>query len=673
MKKVTQVIFWQTTFGLTIAITALVLLASLLRCRQIGVILYRSDWLFPLFTYAGTLSACLGLWFYLRSHLIRQRKLFRLLKLTGLQGRGWRLSGGLAFIGIAVLIPWLKIHFQIGEEIHGSTRDPLLSLLMFYWVVWWLLLLAATALKIALQTSWGWAFAGALVVLGVSYEIFVRLQTVSSYPFSMGWSESSRYYYASLYFSKSIYGQRYPLSTLHPTRYLLQALAFLVPQAGLTWHRIWQFLLWISFSTATSLALAKRIWHRRRYTCWLFAFWFFVFILRVGVYYHLQVMVLLILLFVSVRKPGWSLPVVLFTSAWAGISRINWFPVPAMLAITIYLLERPVLQKSAQPKRQTYLDYLKWPATWGSLGLATALLAQVIYIPLSGNAENARAFTSSFTSDLIWNRLWPNDSFALGIIPAILMISAPLLAVIYCTLRRRSSNLHWIRLTGLLAMAILLFAGGLVVSTKIGGGADLHNMDAYAVLTGIIAAYAFFGKIAGEPESHPWGIPPWPVIATGLLVPLAFLTPLLRPLPTYNVKKHDRMVAQLRQQVETLSQAGPVLFINERHLITFKQINVPLVPDYENVTLMEMAMSDNRPYLERFYADLREQRFAAIVARKQNVAILNSGAFANENNVWNTRVSPYILCYYEPANEFPASMGAVVLYVPRGRKMPGCP
>jgi hypothetical protein len=673
MKKITQAIFWQTTLGLTIAVTLVVLLASLARCWQIGVILYRSDWIFPLSAYSVTLSVCLGLWLYARQKPDRQQKLWQFLELTALRGLGWRFVSSLVFIGIAVLIPWLKIKFQFGEEIPGSTRDPLLSLLMFYWMVWWLILLAAGAFKIALQTSWGWAFAGVLVILGVSYEIFVRLQAVTTYPFSMGWSESSRYYYASLYFSKSIYGQRYPLSTLHPTRYLLQALAFLIPNAGLTWHRFWQFLLWILLSAGTSLALAKRLWDRNRRAGWLFAGWFFVFALRVGVYYHLQVMVLIILLFVSVRNPWRSLLVIILASAWAGISRINWFPVPAMLAIAVYLLEKPVSQPDVRPNGQTVLDYLKWPVIWGGVGLITALVSQAAYIPLSGNAENAKAFTSSFTSDLIWQRLWPNDSFALGILPAILIISAPLLIVIFYALRQQWDNLHWLRLAGLLGMTGLLFAGGLVVSTKIGGGADLHNMDAYATLIGLLAAYALFGKIAGEQENRPWHTIPWPVIATSLLIPLAFLIPSLRPLPLYNAPKHARMLTQLRQQVEALAQSGPVLFINERHLVTFKQIQVPLEPDYENVTLMEMAMSGNTPYLKRFYSDLKSQRFAAIIARKQNTVILTSGAFAAENNIWNTKVSPYILCYYEPANIFPASMGPVIVYIPRQRKIPGCP
>jgi hypothetical protein len=99
---------------------------------------------------------------------------------------------------------------------------------------------------------------------------------------------------------------------------------------------------------------------------------------------------------------------------------------------------------------------------------------------------------------------------------------------------------------------------------------------------------------------------------------------------------------------EKAGQKGPVLFINERHLLTFHEINLPLVPEYEAVSLMEMAMSNNQAYLQQFYTDLKTHRFAAIVTGKQNVGIQEEGAFAEENNVWNSRVSPYILCYYEP-------------------------
>ena len=130
--------------------------------------------------------------------------------------------------------------------------------------------------------------------------------------------------------------------------------------------------------------------------------------------------------------------------------------------------------------------------------------------------------------------------------------------------------------------------------------------------------------------------------------------------------------AQLKALAEGAVREGPVLFISERHLVTFHQINVPLVPEYELVTLMEMAMSNNQVYLQQFYADLRNHRFAAIVAGKQNVGLKEEGLFADENNVWNARVSPYILCYYEPNTEIDTNQSKIEFYLPRTEPV-SCP
>jgi len=55
---------------------------------------------------------------------------------------------------------------------------------------------------------------------------------------------------------------------------------------------------------------------------------------------------------------------------------------------------------------------------------------------------------------------------------------------------------------------------------------------------------------------------------------------------------------------------------------------VPLVPDYELVTLMEMAMSGNMGYLDQFYADLHRQRFALIIARRQGTGIQSEDTYS---------------------------------------------
>ena len=113
-------------------------------------------------------------------------------------------------------------------------------------------------------------------------------------------------------------------------------------------------------------------------------------------------------------------------------------------------------------------------------------------------------------------------------------------------------------------------------------------------------------------------------------------------------------------------------FITERHLVTFGQINVPLVPEYERVTLMEAAMSNNQPILSQFYADLQSHRFALIVSGKENLIVKEDESFAEENNVWNERVSPYILCYYEPVALFELEISRFQVFAPRAT--PGvCP
>ncbi|MGC1379110.1 MAG: hypothetical protein WA821_22970, partial [Anaerolineales bacterium] len=353
--------------------------------------------------------------------------------------------------------------------------------------------------------------------------------------------------------------------------------------------------------------------------------------------------------------------------------RVNWFPVPAMLAIAIYLLEEPIFnhqvtkpqsnQKKLGDFVASWLSYLKTPFIWAIVGLLSALAAQAAYIPLSGNAGNAGAFASSFFSDLLWERLWPNDTFPLGVLPAILIVSGPLLAVL---LRSRLSQLHPVRRLGLLAMLAVLFVGGLVVSVKIGGGGDLHNMDAYAVLVSLLALYFIGDKVHGESDAQNDGPAlSWPVTALALLIPLVFLVPSLTPFPKFNDKTDQAAFAALKTFAEQAGQSGPVLFINERHLVTFRKIRVPLVAEYEAVTLMEMAMSNNQAYLQQFYADLKSHRFAAIVAGKQNVGVKEEGAFSDENNVWNARISPYILCYYEPFTEIDTDESKIEFYVPR--------
>ncbi len=115
------------------------------------------------------------------------------------------------------------------------------------------------------------------------------------------------------------------------------------------------------------------------------------------------------------------------------------------------------------------------------------------------------------------------------------------------------------------------------------------------------------------------------------------------------------MCKQFKRAVtQAVSDGEEVLFINQRHLLADKTITgVPLVPEYELVTLNEMAMSKNEPYLERFYSDLRGHRFGVIVASAQFTDFQPSDyPFAAENNTWALRVARPLMCEYQVETAF---------------------
>jgi hypothetical protein len=215
-------------------------------------------------------------------------------------------------------------------------------------------------------------------------------------------------------------------------------------------------------------------------------------------------------------------------------------------------------------------------------------------------------------------------------------------------------------------MLLILLVGGLVVSTKIGGGGDLHNMDAYMVMLALIGVYFLCQRVETEATATSrFEAVTWPIIALMLVVPVSFSLARVTPPFTYNKAHAAEDLSILREAVQSYSESGEVLFINERQLLTFGMIsNVRMVPEDEVVSLMEMAISGNKPYLNKFYADLANHRFAVIVAHKQNLGVA-TGDFIEESNVWTNLVAQPILCQYKPVVTLPFSN--IQVFIPRAR------
>lgn len=240
----------------------------------------------------------------------------------------------------------------------------------------------------------------------------------------------------------------------------------------------------------------------------------------------------------------------------------------------------------------------------------------------------------------------------------------------FLVIRAHKNTLHPVRYFLLFMALTAMFIVGLLVSLKIGGGADLHNMDAYFILLLIVGLHFVFARYHREDGKFDY-----PISLNWVCVVLLMAAPVwsqLRSTPgiiTYDVGRTNAIIASLQQEVDqTSSQGGEILLITQRHLISMGMLHdVKLVPEYEREDLMEMAMGNNIEYLGNFRSDLENQRFSLIVVDRLRYQYLGrERSFGEENNVWVRRVMKYILCNYREDMVFPKD--DIALYVPQEGK-----
>jgi hypothetical protein len=508
------------------------------------------------------------------------------------------------------------------------------------------------------ETPWWIALIAIVLCQSTVHLLLVYWPRVTDYPFAMGWSETSRFYFPSLFLSEKIYGREYPWPILHPTLHLLLAPPYLF-DAPLWFHRFWQVAIRYLLVGAVVPALIARLSIQGRATRWLVGLWMFLFLFMGPVYFHLAIPVILLLLGFSREDDRRTWIVVVLASIWCGWSRLNWYPMPGMIAAVLYLMEVPYRGKNIW-------SYLLKPALWFIAGTLIAYLSQQMYIALSGIPDNG-IFYTSLTSDLLWYRLWPNASYFLGILPGAVLASLPVWITMYVVIRARKRDWHPLRLVLIFAALLLLFLGGLVVSLKIGGGANLHNMDAYFSLLLIVFAYFVFARYRPETGEVAQPVPLHWLLIVGLIVmPAWSYLQFNIGFRAGDTPRTRDVLTQLQERINMVNtQGGEILFITQRHLISMHMLdNVILIPEYEREDLMEIAMANNVEHIKIFREDMEEQRFALIVVDPLNYNILSrQRSFAEENNVWVTRIMKHILCNYREEVAFPAD--EIALYVPQ--------
>jgi hypothetical protein len=229
---------------------------------------------------------------------------------------------------------------------------------------------------------------------------------------------------------------------------------------------------------------------------------------------------------------------------------------------------------------------------------------------------------------------------------------------------------------------------GLIVSTKIGGGGDLHNMDMFLislVFTGVLAWQKGGGEWLKQIDTAPIWIKillaftlAWPGyyplmemrsynfsedISSLLILTDAQTVKELGLLPSREVT--DQALELIRKKVALAQMNGEVLFMDQRQLLTFGYItDVPFVPEYEKKEVMNQALNSNAGYFEKFYEELAAHRFSLIISEPLFTPIKDvSYQFGEENNAWVKWVSAPLLCYYEPDKTLPEVR--VQLLVPR--------
>lgn len=559
--------------------------------------------------------------------------------------------------------------------------------LYFRLLVW---VFVAFALAVFLQAGdnllkWSGLLA-ALLLTSTTFSIAFAFINVNSYPFSIGWSEGNRMWDYSLLFGRGLYDYPVGENIRSPTdvgRQLVGGLPFIFPGVTIVAERLWvgattfiPYLL-LGFAAFRSEIKNKKLW-------FLLAFFAFIFLKQGPIHPPLVLSAFVVVLLW--RRPLWlAVPLVFGTGYLTEVSRFTWLFAPAIWIVMLEFSGAPLknghLQKATWWRAaalgisgavggyfgDTLVNWLKAIFTSGG----TATLTNVGAVSVSSLSSSVSAHP------LFWYRLFPNATYGQGILLALLVAVFPTIALlVYLLATKRCVLNHWQKAAIVLPLLAFLVVG-LIVSTKAGGGGDLHNMDMF--LIGIF----FAAVIAWENGGRQWlgKIEASPVWVKGILV-LLLVIPGIKPLSALRSFQFaqdlpwlvtltdvsdakflemlppqdevDKILQTIRREVENRKAQGEVLFMDQRQLLTFGYIeDVPLVPEYEKKVLMNEALGANAGYFALFYEDLAARRFSLIVSEPLRAPVKDSSyQFGEENNAWVEWVVEPVLCYYEEIETF---------------------
>jgi len=255
---------------------------------------------------------------------------------------------------------------------------------------------------------------------------------------------------------------------------------------------------------------------------------------------------------------------------------------------------------------------------------------------------------------LLWDRLFPNSTYAPGILLGTLWAALPVVILLLWLAWKGTWKVNFWQAAGIVVPSLAFLGVGLVASTKIGGGSNLHNLDMFWVALVLVAGWAWKDLVYACTRANltrKWGIV---LVSLALISPAMYAIQYGSPLVLPPQEKVQAALQSIRQNVAEAQQGGEVLFLDDRQLLTFGEVtNVPLVVEYEKKYLMDQAMAANADYFVQFNKDLAAHRFTMIITEPLAFTYKDlENDFSQENNAYVHWVTAPLMCYYQPKITF---------------------
>ncbi len=483
------------------------------------------------------------------------------------------------------------------------------------------------------------------------------LTGVSDYPFSLSWSEGNRFWDYSIMFGMDRYinpGGKTIVPFLEAGRQFLWALPFAVPSIGIWGMRLWNVIVWVVPPLVLGwAAIFKKSTFKRDWIWQLgFSLWSFLFLSQGPIYPPLVICAILTV--IALRQKNVPVAVVLIglASYYARISRWTWMYAPGIWAGMLALIEL----QSPSFKNGRWKELIR-PVVLGLSGLAGAELLPYLFTAISnGQAAAEGSITVAviesfdFRQPMLWDRLFPNPTYSPGILLGFIWVGGPLLLFLIWLRVKRLWNPNWMQTAALTVILGAFAILGLIISVKIGGGSNLHNLDLLWLTMAVLAAWIFRDWLdRGLPGLYEFKSL-MAVFCLAIIFPTTTMIQYGEPFGVPNDFFVTSSLEKLEKEVTEASKKGEVLFMDQRQLLTFGYVkNIPLVADYEKKLLMDQAMSGNQAYFEPLYKDLENHRFSMIISEplRKSMADESIRNFAEENNSWVYWVSRPLLKYYK--------------------------